>query len=240
MLSLIKYELRKYINKSLIVFFVLFLAFTYLDNFIHYQFGAAKPDLVVGSFGLSLLLTQLYLIYLASVYISSEFQIGTSKSVFTGVYTRTEIINIKMFTMLLIAICFGVINWLIGFIVEIILLDNFNLASALTDLLTVVAIYLVYFIGILTFSLFICSICLNRLMTIILSYGAFIFIGEIVAQIADRSPSFADIVENLPFYIITNGFSTLSYNLESLIIIFIFSTILYLAGIYIFKKRDLT
>lgn len=240
MFSLIKYELRKYTNKSLIVFFVLFVIFTYLDNFIYYKMDAAKPDLIVGNFGLSLLLTQLYLIYLASIYISSEFQIGTSKSVFTGVYTRTEIINIKTISMLLIALCLGVVNWLIGFFLEVILLGNINITSALSDLLTIVSIYLVYFVSILTFSLFISSICLNRLITIILSYGAFIFFGEIIAQIADRSPSFSGIVEKLPFYIITNGFNKLSYNLESLIIITLFSMILYVSGLTIFKRRDLT
>ncbi|SEO06318.1 ABC-2 family transporter protein [Terribacillus saccharophilus] len=237
---LVKYELKKYFNKSLIIFISLLVITTYLDNFLHYQLGAEKPNIVAGNFGLSLLITQFYLIFLASVYITSEFQLGTSKSVFTGVYTRIEIINIKTIAIILISLCLGILNWIIGLLLEIILLDSISITSALFDLLIIASLYLIYILSVLTFSLLISSICLNRLVTIIINFGAFIFIGDITVQIANRSPKLAKIVENLPFYIVTNGFNNLRINIDSLILIIIFIAAFYLSGIVIFKKRDLT
>jgi ABC-2 type transport system permease protein len=237
---LVKYELKKHFNKSFIIFISLLVITTYLDNFLHYQLDAEKPDIVAGNFGLSLLITQFYLIFLASVYITSEFQLGTSKTVFTGVYTRIEIINIKTIAIILISLCLGILNWLIGLLLEIILLDSISITSALFDLLIITSLYLIYILSVLTFSLLISSICLNRLVTIIINFGAFIFIGDITVQIANRSPNLAKIVENLPFYIVTNGFNNLSINIDSLILIIIFIAAFYLSGIVIFKKRDLT
>lgn len=240
MLKLIKYELKKQASKSLIIFGILFILFTFLDNVLQFKYGGSKPDLVAGNFGLSLLLTQFYLIFLACTYISSEFHMGTSKSIFTGVFSRIEIVNIKTISIMLISLALGGINWTIGLILEVVLYDGVTITSALNDLLMVIVIYFLYFIGVLAFSLFVSSISLSRIITILFGYGTFIFIGEIAVQITNRSESLRIAIEKIPFYVITSGFNSLYYNGESIIIILLFSTIFYLAAIMIFQKRDLT
>ncbi|WP_317951055.1 hypothetical protein, partial [Rossellomorea marisflavi] len=185
MLKLIKYELKKQASKSLIIFGILFILFTFLDNVLQFKYGGSKPDLVAGNFGLSLLLTQFYLIFLACTYISSEFHMGTSKSIFTGVFSRIEIVNIKTISIMLISLALGGINWTIGLILEVVLYDGVTITSALNDLLMVIVIYFLYFIGVLAFSLFVSSISLSRIITILFGYGTFIFIGEIAVQITN-------------------------------------------------------
>jgi hypothetical protein len=50
-----------------------------------------------------------------------------------------------------------------------------------------------------------------------LHYGAFIFIGDLVAQFTERNTSILrDFIEEVPFYLVTDGFSKLSYSSPSI------------------------
>jgi hypothetical protein len=50
-----------------------------------------------------------------------------------------------------------------------------------------------------------------------LHYGAFIFIGDLVAQFSERNTSILrDFIEEVPFYLVTDGFSKLSYSSPSI------------------------
>ncbi|PFJ06666.1 hypothetical protein COD67_04010 [Bacillus cereus] len=239
-LYLMQMEVRKAHGKSMYLFLFLFILFTTLDNILHYKYNVAKPDLLVGNFGLSLFITQIYLIYLASTYLSSEFSYGTSKNIFTGAFTRIEIINIKTFALLLYSITLAIVNICIGIAGQLIVHSDIIIYQSLIDLLKLVFIYWLYFFSVLAFSLLVSSISLNRLYTIIISYAAFIFIGELAAQVTSRDNSkLKDIIENVPFYVVTNGFSSLHYSINSVIYIVIFSIFTYVIGLLIYKKRDL-
>ena len=93
-------------------------------------------------------------------------------------------------------------------------------------------IYGISFFSILSFSLFISSLVLNRLYTI-----AFIFIGELAAQATNRgSTALKNVMESFPFYLATDGFNQPLY---SILILIAFSVVMYGVGVFVFQKRDL-
>lgn len=239
--SIWKIELKKYHSKSIYLFLLLFCVFTVLDNILHYKLGIEKPaDLIVGNFGISLFLTQLYLIFLASTYITSDFNLGTSRSLYTGVYSRTQVINSKTVFLLVICIILAILNVLIGIVLQAIIVKEFSISVILIDGIKLIGIYILYFFSVSSFSLFISSIFLNRLYTIVINYAAFVFIGELAAQATERgSIALRNLIEVFPFYLITNGFNNLNYSLFSVLVIVIFSLLMYSIGLTIFRKRDL-
>jgi hypothetical protein len=65
-----------------------------------------------------------------------------------------------------------------------------------------------------------------------LHYGAFIFIGDLVAQFTERNTSILrDFIEEVPFYLVTDGFSKLSYSSPS-IWLFLFLALFYIREDY--------
>ena len=233
-------ELKKLHSKSIYLFLALFCLFTVLDNILFYKFDATKPDLIVGNFGISLFLTQLYLIYLASTYITSDFTLGTSTTMFTGVYSRIQVINAKTFFLLLISSVLAILNVAIGSIIQLNVYATLDVSIVFVDAIKLVFVYGLYFFSILSFSVFISSLLLNRLYTIIMNYLAFIFIGELAAQATDRgSTALKNVMESFPFYLATDGFNQLQYSLYSILILVAFSVTLYGAGVFVFQKRDL-
>ena len=142
-------ELKKLHSKSIYLFLALFCLFTVLDNILFYKFDATKPDLIVGNFGISLFLTQLYLIYLASTYITSDFTLGTSTTMFTGVYSRIQVINAKTFFLLLISSVLAILNVAIGSIIQLNVYATLDVSVVFVDAIKLVFVYGLYFFSIL-------------------------------------------------------------------------------------------
>lgn len=235
-----KIELKKLHSKSIYLFLLLFCVFTVLDNILYYKLNIEKPDLIVGNFGISLFLTQLYLIFLASTYITSDFNSGTSRSLYTGVYSRAQVINVKTMFLLVISIILAILNVVIGIVLQAIIVAEFSFSEIFMDGIKLILIYALYFFSVLSFSLFISSIFLNSLYTIVINYAAFVFVGELAAQATQRgSIALKNLIEAFPFYVITNGFNSLHYSMFSVFIIIIFSLLMYSLGLTIFRKRDL-
>lgn len=233
-------ELKKLHSKSIYLFLLLFCIFTVLDNVLYYKLNVDKPDLIVGNFGISLFLTQLYLIYLASTYITSDFNLGTSKSLYTGVCTRIQIINYKTIFLIFIGIFLAIVNVVIGLVLQAIFVNEVFISKIFVDIIKLILTYGLYFFSVLAFALFISSIFLNRLYTLVLNYIAFIFVGELASQATERgSVSLSNFIETIPFYLVTNGFNNLHYSLFATLIIIIFSLFMYGIGLIIFQKRDL-
>lgn len=233
-------ELKKLHSKSIYLFGLLFCLFTILDNILYYKLNVYKPDLIIGNFGISLFLTQLYLIYLASTYITSDFNFGTSRSLFSGIYSRAQVINSKTMFLMILSIVLAIFNVTIGIILQAIFISEFSISDIFLDTIKLIFIYGLYFFSVLSFSLFISSIFLNRLYTIVINYFAFIFVGELAAQATQRgSIELRNLIEAFPFYLITNGFNNLDYSMYSISIIISFSLLMYGLGLVIFRKRDL-
>lgn len=235
-----KIELKKLHGKSIYFFLLLFCIFTTLDNILYYKLNIDKPDLTVGNFGVSLFLTQLYLIYLASTYITSDFNLGTSRSLFTGVYSRAQIINSKTIFLMIFSIILGIVNVIIGIVLQVIIISEISFSEIFMDAIKIILIYGLYFFSVLSFTLFISSIFLNRLYTIVINYVAFIFVAELAAQTIQRdSIALKNLIETLPFYLVTNGFNHLNYSIVAASILIAFSLLMYGMGLVIFRKRDL-
>ncbi|WP_141650865.1 hypothetical protein [Neobacillus massiliamazoniensis] len=70
-----------------------------------------------------------------------------------------------------------------------------------------------------------------------LHYGAFIFIGDLVAQFTERNTSILrDFIEEVP-YLVTDGYSKLSHSSPFIWVIFIFDVILYRGGLLVFIEE---
>ena len=235
-----KIELKKLHSKSIYLFLLLFGLFTTLDNILYFKLNIDKPDLIIGNFGSSLFLIQLYLIYLASTYITSDFNLGTSRSLFTGVYSSTQVINSKTMFLMIFSIILAIVNLMIGIVLQAILVSDLSISEIFLDAIKLILFYGLYFFSVLSFSLFISSIFLNRLYTLVINYGAFIFVGELAAQATQRgSIELKNLIETFPFYLVTNGFNYLDYSIYSASIIIAFSLLMYGMGLVIFRKRDL-
>ena len=232
-------EFKKLHSRSMYMFLGFFVIFTVLDNFLYLRLIMDKPDLLVGNFGLSLFLTHLYFIYLASVSITADFQLGTSRVLYTGVYSRVQIILMKAKFLLCICVGLALLNVLIGASIELAVTGRLYVSEALIDFIQLLMVYGLYIGSIYSFSVLLSALCLNRLYVLICNYVAFIFVGELAAQAVQRgSAKLAQLMETLPFYVVTNGFSQLEYTFSSAILLVIFGAVTSSLGIVVFRKRD--
>lgn len=233
-------ELKKLHSKSMYLFLIFFCLFTVLDNILYLQLNVEKPDLLVGNFGLSLFLTQLYFIYLTSVSITSDFNLGTSRALYTGVYSRVQIIHMKAEFLLCLCVGLALLNVMIGASIELAVSSRLDISEALVDLVQLIWVYGLYMISLYSFSVLLSAFFLNRLYLLICNYAVFIFIGELAVQAVQRgSEEMKHLMESMPFYLVTNGFNQLHYSFSSVIVLLIFCIVTYGAGMVIFHKRDL-
>ena len=159
---------------------------------------------------------------------------------FTGVYSRIQVINAKTVFLLLISSGLAILNVAIGSIILLNVDATLDVSIIFVDAIKLVFVYGLYFFSILSFSVFISSLSLNRLYTIIINYLAFIFTGELAAQATDRgSTALKNVMESIPFYLATDGFNELQYSLYSILVLMAFSVTMYGVGLLVFQKRDL-
>lgn len=233
-------ELKKLHSKSMYAFLAIFIVFTVLDNIIYIRLNVGKPDLLVGNFGLSLFLTQLYFIYLASISITSDFHLGTSKSIYTGTSSRIKILQMKAEFLLCLCVTLALLNVVIGGSIELMSTSRLDVTQLFSDFIQLIFVYGLYMGSLYAFSVLLSALFLNKFYLIICNYIAFIFIGELAAQAMDRgSVEMKNVMESMPFYVVTNGFNQLQYSFSSVIVLIIFCSVSYSVGIIIFHKRDL-
>lgn len=233
-------ELKKLHSKSMYAFLAIFIVFTVLDNILYIRLNIERPDLLVGNFGLSLFLTQLYLIYLASVSITSDFHLGTSKSIYTGTHSRVKIIQMKAEFLFCLCVSLAFLNIIIGGTIELVISSRLDVSELFSDFIQLIWVYGLYMGCLYAFSVLLSAFFLNRLYLLICNYIVFIFIGELAAQAVDRgSAGMRNVMESMPFYIVTNGFNQLHYSFSSLLVLMIFCAVSYSVGLFVFHKRDL-
>ncbi|MED4700703.1 hypothetical protein P9436_16730 [Lysinibacillus capsici] len=236
MFSISRMEIKKIFDTSTCVFLIILFITTIIDNVLYYQMNLSKSVELSGNIGISLFIIQIYFIYLGSNMIGSEFSFGTSKMVFS----RSQIIHIKSVSFLFYTSLYGIFNILIGLTVQLIIGKHFSSMEILSTLFSVWIVYIVYFASILSVGIFTISITFNRVYSLIAGYVLYIFLYNIGIQIVERDESWMKtIMENTPFYIASDGFSTLYYNINDIIYLSFFSVVIYIIGLYIIKKRDL-
>lgn len=233
-----KLTLNKTHIKSLPFVFFFFGIFTSLDKVFYHKFNEESLNFILGNFGIALSLSQLYFIFLASILMTLDFHIGTSKIIFTGIYKRSQIIHAKILRLFMIMLLFAFFDVFIGFVFQVSLVSEVVFLEIFKSSLQVIFAYCLFFIGIVSFSLFTSSLFLNRFYTILINYVSFILVGDLIVQAAERS-MFDDIMQFIPFYLVTSGFNRLYYPLSSIFIIVAFSLTMYIMGLIIFCKRDL-
>lgn len=233
-------ELKKLHSKSMYAFLAIFVLFTVLDNILYLRLNVVKPDLLVGNFGLSLFLTQLYFIYLASVSITSDFHLGTSKSIYTGTHSRLKITQMKAEFLLCLCVILALLNVIIGGSIELAVSSRLDGSQLFSDFIQLIWVYGLYMGCLYAFSVLLSAFFLNRLYLLICNYFVFIFVGELAAQAVDRgSAEMRNLMESMPFYIVTDGFNQLHYSFSSVIVLMIFCAVSYSVGLIVFHKRDL-
>jgi len=227
---------------SILIFSLLFIILTIMDNYLVSNLNFSRPSIIAGNFGSSLFLMQIYLIYLASSFISTEFSFGTSKYVFTGVYSINAIIIRKTLLIVLYSCILPLLNFVIGLIILSITSSKVTeISSVFLDLFHLVVVYLLYFFFVISLALIFTSIFLNRLYTIILTYTFLIIFGDIATQVLKEDNSIlSDIISLLPFQLANNGFNHLTYSIGTMVILLGYSLFMYVIGLFILNKRDLT
>ncbi|UUV24726.1 MULTISPECIES: hypothetical protein [Lysinibacillus] len=240
MFSISRMEIKKIFDTSTCVFLIILFIATIIDNVLYYQMNLSKSVELSGNIGISLFIIQIYFIYLGSNMIGSDFSFGTSKMVFSSMFSRSQIIHIKSVSFLFYTSLYGIFNILVGLTVQLIIGKHFSSMEILSTLFSVWIVYIVYFASILSVGIFTISITFNRVYSLIAGYVLYIFLYNIGIQIVERDESWMKtIMENTPFYIASDGFSTLYYNINDIIYLSFFSVVIYIIGLYIIKKRDL-
>jgi len=240
--NIIHVEIKKMMGKSFWIFIILFILFTFIDNYLKNDlFFPLNSVRSAGNFGLSLSLIELYFIYLGATCVSQEFNLKTSTIVFSNPFSRAYIIHSKLISLFIVATCFALINIFVGETISIIGDgSNINFREFLTDALKLIWVYNLFVFCSASVGLLVSIITLNRVISLLISYGLFVILGDIVARALTRGNfKIANIVEKMYFYVSPHGFSELNYSMNQSTYLLVISCIIYLISLYILKRRDL-
>lgn len=236
-------ELKKINGLSFKLFVFLFSIFTCIDNYLRYNKGLfSNAPSMIGNLGISLLLVQFYLLYLSATLISQEFRYKTSTVVFSNPFSRSYIVFSKLCSLFIISTCLACLNVLTGEIFNLIINNSaFEIKEVVFITLKLVAVYNLFAFCVSSVGIIASILTSNRIISLLACFGVFQVLGDLVSQSLERfNEHIASITKNMFFYIAPKGFGELSYSpLESANILAV-SCILYIIGIILLNRKDLT
>ncbi|WP_061860241.1 ABC transporter permease [Priestia megaterium] len=240
--NITRLEIKKMTGKSFFLFFILFIIFTFIDNYLKYKLHLTSNSLkVAGNFGISLFLVQLYFLYLGATFVSQEFNYRTSTLVFSTPFSRAYIIYSKLVSLFIIATFFALINVIIGEFLSIIINgSSINFKEFLAAVLKVFWVYNLFIFCSASIGLLASLLTLNRIISLLICYGFFEILGDLVGQsLARGNSNISTMMKKMFFYVSPHGFSELNYSVNQSIHLLIISLCVCLLSFFILKKRDL-
>lgn len=168
-----------------------------------------------------------------SVSLTQEFTNKTDKIIFTGVFSRNEIMISKLISFIATAIiCF------IFYEVVSIVCNTFDLKVLFDNL----AAFVIHTFTLSSFILLISAITSNFIVTGIVAYIFYfdlilILLNQILAS--SRNEMLIHGILNLPFYIVNTGFYRGSYTLQQSIVMIIYGILFLGAACIIINKRNI-
>lgn len=150
-----------------------------------------------------------------SISLTKEFENKTDKFIFTGIFSRTEIIISKLMSVIVCGlVCYAV------YVLTLILFQQFNLKASVNNLIA----FVIYSFVIGSFTLLISAITSNAIITGLIIYALhFDLILALLGQALESTKSMLvkGFIENSTFYIANTGLKIGMYTLhQSLIMIF--------------------
>lgn len=173
------------------------------------------------------------ILVICSFSLTQEFTNRTDKVVFTGIFTRNEIVFSKLIsfltTSLICYVWYELLNWIVcGVKAELLLV---NLGT-----------FLIYAFALGSFILLVSVISSNFIVTGIATYVLYFdLILAIFKQAleSDRSEAVKQIIVNLPFYIANTGFSIGTYTAKETIIMLMCGSLFLTVACVIINRKNM-
>lgn len=205
-------------------------ALSLLSYFLIKTFQESELSVVPMTF---LQLVPYIFLVICSFSLTQEFTNKTDKVVFTGIFTRNEIVFSKLISFLTTSlICYGFYQLLNG------IAGVFKIELFLVNLGT----FLLYAFTLGSFILLVSVISSNFIVTGIVTYVLYFdLILAIFKQAleSDRSNAVKQIIVNLPFYIANTGFSIGSYTAKEAIIMLTCGSLFLTVACVIINRKNM-
>lgn len=174
------------------------------------------------------------LLVICSFSLTSEFANKTDKMIFTGIFSRNEIIISKLISFICASlICFTVYE------ISCAVCGTFSIKLFLNSL----CVFLAYSFTLGSFLLFISTITSNFLVTGIIGYVLYfdLMLALLNQALASNSVSQTSksIIKSIPFYVANTGFLNGSYSIQNLLVMFISGIIFLTGACVIINKKEI-
>lgn len=158
--------------------------------------------------------------------------------IFTGIYTRTEIIIAKMIKILSTCLAIFLLYEILSFGIAVYYGLNISLHNSFQSLL----VFLTYGYMIGSFEFLVSSISLSGIASGVITYLCFFDIMNVLlsnALSSHISEILKSVIRNSIFYIANTGFYSQTYTIKEFLILFISASIILILSCVIFKRKNL-
>lgn len=230
-LKVITLELkRKKFIRDIVFSLIGLTALSFLSYFLIKTLQESELSVVPMTF---LQLVPYIILVICSFSLTQEFTNKTDKVVFTGIFTRNEIVFSKLIsfltTSLICYVWYELLNCIVGGIKAELLLVNSGT-------------FLIYAFTLGSFILLVSVISSNFIVTGIVTYVLYFdLILAIFKQAleSDRSEAVKQIIVNLPFYIANTGFSIGTYTAKETIIMLMCGSLFLTVACVIINRKNM-
>lgn len=185
------------------------------------------------------------IIYYSSVMLSKEFKFGTVKNLFTGAFTRVEILVEKLLVVMQLGLFLGIISRLLNIAIIYYLTGTISMSDIINEnTVYSLIIYLIISLVIGSFALLITLITKNQNATLIytfLFFAVFQYFMPLFIMInSQKNLSIIDeIITKLPNYVIYTWAEIWQFTGLELIVMFAYVVIFFIPSIFIISKKSL-
>lgn len=224
-LNIIKLDIKRKGGLRSLVTFLIILTFTLYLVTIKGEISSIPSKL--------LLIIPYIILAISSFSLTQEFTNKTDKIIFSGIFSRNEIIISKLMSFLFTSIiCF------VFYEIALILCNTFEAKLFFNSLY----VFLVYTFTLGSFVLLISAITSNFIATGIIGYMLYFDLTLSLlnqALLSNRSEILKHTIVKLPFYIANNGFYIGNYTLNQSIIMITWGVLFLVMSFVIINKKDM-
>lgn len=185
------------------------------------------------------------IIYYSSVMLSKEFKFGTAKILFTGIFTRVEILSEKLLVIMKLGLFLGIISRLLNIVIIYNLTGTISMSDIFNEnTIYALIIYLIISLVIGSFGLLITLITKSQNSTLVYNFLFFAvfqyFMPLFIMLNSKKSLSIIDeIITKLPNYLIYTWVEMWQFTNVELIAMLAYGSIFLIPSIFIISKKSL-
>ena len=180
-----------------------------------------------------------FIIYIyAAKALGDEFQFRTSTTIFSSNISRNQLVDIKVLSIVIVAIMLAMISGIISVSTLIIGSNQVVMSQILDLLLKVFLIYTVYGFCLATYTLFLTIIAKSTLVGMVASMTSF-WIGQMILDaVAIKLPSLINVIRYIPYYSASRALGFHEFNMNVILGMLLFSIIFLTLSKITLKKMD--